>query len=334
MKSHPKRSRARACANIALAKYWGKADLTHNLPAVPSISLTLKELWTETSVDFSPELRADRFVLDGLEASAAETARVSETLDGLRKAVGFEGCAEVCSRNNFPTAAGLASSASGFAALVVAAADALGIQWHPSRLSAVARRASASAARSLFGGFVELRKGAPGEIDLGASPIVSADYWPLRMVIAITHKGRKTVGSTEGMERSRQTSPLYDSWLRVAPQVTQRIRLGIFKRDLEEVGTAMEQSTVAFHACAMSAVPPIAYWQPTTLACLHAVHALRGQGIGVWATMDAGPHVKALCAADDAEGVATALQEVSGVEAVSIASPGDEATVVREEREG
>jgi diphosphomevalonate decarboxylase len=319
---------SKACANIALAKYWGKADVPLNLPAVPSISMTLDGLVTETKLRVDPSLSEDRVELDGRVATAAEAERVVALLDDIRKRAKRSEHAHVVSRNRFPTAAGLASSASGFAALAAAADRGYGLGASERVLSAVARQASASAARSIYGGFVELPAGKPGKKTLAAKPLAPADHWELRIVVAQAAKGPKKVGSTEGMERSRRTSPFYEAWVAKAPAITKTIRTALRKKDLDALGAAMEQSTMAFHACAMTASPGILYWQPATMAALHTVRELRDErGISVWATMDAGPHVKALCHAKDARKVRRALRETEGVLETLVAAPGPGVTV-------
>jgi len=302
-------ARAQAGANIALAKYWGKSDAALNLPAVPSISLTLDRLVTRTSVELDGSLDGDRLVLDGAEASGRALARVVEVLDRVRAEAGIDDRAHVRTENAFPTAAGLASSASGFAALAAAAR--------------LARRASASAARSVFGGWVELPAGRPGDGSLAARELHPADHWDVRLVIALAATGPKDVPSTEGMERSRRTSPYHDAWIGEAPRLARRLKRGLSDRDLHEVGAAMERSTLAFHAAAMTSDPPILYWRAPTVGLLERVRRLREErDVGVWATMDAGPHVKALCHARDAKRVQRALRDVPGVEGTLIAAPG------------
>ena len=314
--------KVRARANIALAKYWGKSDLALNLPAVPSLSMTLDSLVTETKVRFSEELEADRVELDGREAGAKESARVVELLDRVRVLAGLDLHADVRSENRFPTAAGLASSASGFAALAAAASRAAGLSLTDAEISAMARQSSASAARSVFGGYVELPAGEPGDADLAARPVLPASHWDLRIVVAETATGPKKVGSTEGMERSRRTSPYYEAWVERAPEMAERVERGLRERDLVLLGEAMEQSTLSFHACAMSSAPGIRYFRPGTLAALATVEALRERGVLVYATMDAGPHVKALCHADDAGEVERALKETPEVFATSVSAAG------------
>ena len=320
---------ARACANIALSKYWGKADVRRNVPAVPSVSMTLDQLVTETKVRFDPSLDKDVVRLDGRRASTEEAARVVAMLDRVRREAGVRHFARVSSHNHFPTAAGLASSASGFAALAAAASGAAGIRRNDKRLSALARQSSASAARSVFGGFVELPNGKRGDSDLAARQLAPATHWNLRLIVAQTVPGPKKVGSTEGMERSRKTSPFYATWLERAPKWNRAIKRAIKERDLDSLGHAMEQSTLAFHCCAITSDPPIFYWAPETLTALDTVRGLRERGVSAWATMDAGPHVKTLCDAADAARVRQALDRTAGVTRTWVTKPGPGVEVTR-----
>lgn len=320
---------ARACANIALAKYWGKADVKRNVPAVPSISMTLDLLVTETRVRFDPSLASDTVRLDGRRASASEAERVITMLNRVRRLARVRSKATVVSHNRFPTASGLASSASGFAALAAAASAAAGLRLSHRRLSALARASSASAARSIFGGFVELPAGKPGDDELAARQVAPPDHWNLRLVVALTEPGKKKVGSTEGMERSRRTSPYYAAWLDQAPKWSRKVKRAIKDRELDELGAAMEQSTLAFHCCAITCDPPIFYWAPATLAALATVRGLREREVSAWATMDAGPHVKALCHAADAPRVRQALDRTPGVTRTWVTKPGPGVEVQR-----
>lgn len=315
-------SRAVACANIALAKYWGKSDVTLNLPAVPSLSLTLSGLETETEVRLLGPGDADRVSLDGAPARKGEAARVTALLDRVRALAGSDRGAEVITANRFPTASGLASSASGFAALAGAGCAAYGVDADRATLSRIARASSASAARSIFGGFSRLPAGAPGEDSLSASPLFGPEHWDVRLVVALASSGRKKIGSTEGMERSRLTSPYYEAWVQAAPRLEAEIAEGVAARDIHRVGRHMEESTLAFHACAMASSPAVIYLAPTTLAVLERVRALRDEGVAAYATMDAGPHVKILCEAHDEARVIAAAQEVPGVLGAQPCSPG------------
>ncbi len=314
--------RARACANIALAKYWGKSDEPLNLPAVPSISVTLDALVTETTVTPDASLAHDVVVLDGTERHDADASRARELLSRVRDRACSTVHARIESQNHFPTASGLASSASGFAALATAACRAYGVDASLTELSAMARRSSASAARSLFGGFVELPAGVPGDDALAASPLAPADHWDVAVVIALASLARKKTPSRDGMLETARTSPFYAPWLAIAPRYAHEVREGILARDLERVGRAMEASTFAFHASAWAAVPAVRYFAPATASLLDAVEELRARGVGAWATMDAGPHVKVLCLASDATAVRDAVLATGAAVDVRVARPG------------
>ena len=305
------RAVADARTNIALVKYWGKRDEALNLPAVGSISLTLDGLVTRTEVAFDPALDGDRLELNGQPTTGRALRRVSELLDLLGERTGGRPGAAVISSNNFPTAAGLASSASAFAALALAGSRALGLQLPLAELSALARRGSGSAARSIFGGLVEMHRGERADgSDACAAPLAD---WDLRMVIGVTSEGMKATLSTDGMRHTAETSPYYPAWIESHPGDLAEARRAIAARDLAALGEVTERSCLTMHASALAARPGILYWSGATVDGFHVVRALRGEGVGVWFTADAGPHVKALCAPGDVDRVEGALAGVRGV---------------------
>jgi diphosphomevalonate decarboxylase len=309
--------------NIALAKYWGKRAGEGNFPAVPSLSVTLAGLSTRTRVAFQSELREDRFELDGEKDEGERRARVTALLDRVRRAAGLSERAEVVSRNDFPTASGLASSASGFAALALAAVRAAGLDWDASRVSDLARRSSASAARSVFGGWVELDA---TEADvLAARQLAPPEHVDWRVLVAVTSEGKKALGSTEGMRATAADSPYYEAWLTLAPRLAREQRQALLARDFERFGALAEQSAFAMHACAIAA--GVVYWSGATLEALGAVRALRTRGTPAFATVDAGPHVKALVRGEDAALAGTWLRAVPGVIRVIESSAGGGARV-------
>jgi diphosphomevalonate decarboxylase len=325
---------ARACANIALVKYWGKRCARLNLPAAGSLSLTLDALVTTTQVTFDAGLAGDELVLDGAPARPAELARMAGFLDLVRAAAQITTRARVVSKNEFPTASGLASSASGYAALAVAAVGAAGIAMPPRQLSILARRGSGSAARSVFGGFVRMHAGhAADGSDAYAEPIASPLTDRVRMVIAIIGGGApKSHGSRDAMDHTAATSPLYRAWIDLVPRDLAAAEAALAAGDLEQLGTLAEANALAMHASAIAARPAVIYWQPATLAAIAEVRALRAAGRAAWATMDAGPHVKVLTSAGDAATVAAALRSVAGVTDVSIAAAGGPAAIITEGR--
>jgi diphosphomevalonate decarboxylase len=326
--SAPNAVTAVAGTNIALVKYWGKRDVALNLPATGSLSLTLDRLGTRTTVAFDDGAR-DRLILDGATAGDAETARVSAFLDRVRARAQIARRALVTSDNSVPTAAGLASSASGFAALALAATRAAGLALPPPELSALARVGSGSAARSIFGGFVEMARGERADgADAVARPLQEGDGWDLRLVVAITASGPKAMGSTAAMTLTARTSPYHDAWIASVPADLAAARAAIAARDLPALGAVAERSALRMHASAMAADPGIIYWNPATLGAIARVRALRDAGTPAFFTIDAGPHVKVLCRAADAEPISTALRAVPGVSDSLIAAPGPGARVV------
>jgi diphosphomevalonate decarboxylase len=309
----PRSAWARAGANFALIKYWGKADARLNVPAVGSISITLDSLWSETTVDIDAALTADELTLDG-RSRPEQLAKVSACLDLLRACAGFDGPMRVTSRNNFPTGAGLASSASGFAALVTAAAGALDLAVSPRELSIFARQGSGSAARSIFGGFVEMHAGRAADgTDSYAEPLLAAEAWPLDVVIAVTSTREKDVGSRTGMTRSAESSPYYSAWVATQPPDLDAARAAIRGRDFAALADVAEHNCLKMHAAAMAAQPPLLYWNGATVDCLHEIRRLRGQGIETFFTIDAGPQVKAVCTPAARPRVEAVLRELPGV---------------------
>lgn len=323
-----------AGTNIALVKYWGKRDPALNLPATGSLSLTLDRLGTRTRVAFDGGAGTpDRVTLDGGPADPKVSARVSAFLDRVRARAGIDRAATVVTDNSVPTAAGLASSASGFAALALAATRAAGIDLPAGELSALARLGSGSAARSIFGGFVEMAPGTRADgADATAHPLEAEgrDPWEVRLVVAITAAGAKAIGSTAAMTHTARTSPFYAAWVAGVDADLAAARGAIAGRDLGALGVVAERSALRMHATAMAADPPILYWNPATIAALTRVRALRDESPATPAffTIDAGPHVKVLCGAADAERVAAALAGVPGVLRTLIAAPGAGARIV------
>lgn len=319
---------ARAHSNIALAKYWGKRDPALNIPAVGSISVTLNALHTDTTVRFDESLNGDELRLNGeiQPAGQRQSTRVSAILDRVREVAGIRLFASVTSANNFPTGAGLASSASGFAALVVAACAAAGADIAPRELSILARRGSASAARSIFGGFAELHTGVAADgRDSYAEQLLDGDAWPLNVAVAITDTSAKAVSSTEGMQSTAESSPFYRAWVDSAPHALNRMREAILARDFETVGELTEHSCLALHSLMFTTRPALIYWNAATVAAIHAVRELRTDGVPVYFTIDAGPQVKAVCLPQDAATVSAALASVPGVREVILSGLGPEA---------
>jgi diphosphomevalonate decarboxylase len=319
---------AHAHANIAFSKYWGKRPYPGNYPAVPSLSLTLDAMTTRTRVTFDESLTNDRLTLGGAVALGRPLERVATMLDRVRAAAGITTHADVTSRNDFPTASGLASSASGFAALALASVTAAGLDWDVERISDLARRSSASAARSLFGGFVELDAGPEqaSDVTLAGRTVLAAGEVDWRLLVVALGDAKKDVSSSDGMIRTAGESPYYRTWLEVGPGLHAEVRAALLARDFERFGDAAEKSALAMHASAFAA--GVIYFQGATLEVLSAVRALRTSGTSVFATMDAGPHVKVLVRGEDAAFVGTRLRAVPGVGRVMEAKGAEGARLV------
>ena len=300
-----------ACANVALVKYWGKRDKADNQPATGSISIGLDALRTTTELTPTPGTE-DKIAISGehvdIDTDKA-VDRIRQYLDFCRQHHHFNQHFAVNTHNNFPTGAGLASSASGFAALCLAVNQLMSLQLNETDLSRLARRGSGSAARSVFGGFVEV---IPGE-DAFAQQAAPAEHWPLSVVVAITDTGEKPIGSTEAMLNTAASSPCYPAWLDSHPDDMAALRQAIAVRDFQSLATISELNCLKMHAAMMTSSPPIIYWSPATLALIHRIRALRADSVPVFFTIDAGPQVKAVCLAGAEDVVEPALQQVPGV---------------------
>jgi diphosphomevalonate decarboxylase len=329
------RAIAEARTNIALVKYWGKRDVALNLPAVGSLSLTLEGLSTRTEVRFDPALKADGLVLNGEPATGDALTKVSRFLDLVRADAGWAHRAHVTSANNFPTASGLASSASAFAALALAATRAAGLEPDGRALSILARRGSGSAARSLFGGFVRMHRGERADgSDCFAEPAErltggrTAEELDVRMVLAITRKGPKETLSTDGMRHTADTSPYFAAWVQTSEPDLAAATDAIRRGDLEALGVVTERSALSMHASALAARPAVLYFTGATIEGYRAVQAMRKDGVPAWFTCDAGPHAKALTDGKHADEVARRLAQVPGVLETRVCRPGKAAEVV------
>ena len=316
--------------NIALAKYWGKRAGEGNVPAVPSLSVTLAGMSTTTTVSFDDTLVDDEVVLNGAHAEGSRPkVRASQLLDRVRIAAHTTTRARIVSTNDFPTASGLASSASGFAALALASVRAAGLDWTAEQVADLARRSSASAARSVFGGFVELDGGMAedGTPSTGAARAVAGpSALDLCVLVCVTTEAPKATSSTDGMRLTQEISPYYAAWVADAPSSQRAIRTALLAGDFVRVGELAERSALAMHACAMAA--GVVYVSGATLAALAQVHALRAAGLPVFATIDAGPHLKCLVRSADARAARESLEGVPGVLRIIETTPGEGARIV------
>ena len=318
---------ASANTNIALIKYWGKADESLMIPTTSSLSLTLDDTWTTTAVSFDGgDGDADVVRINGSAPSGTALARVTRFLDLVRERSGIAQRASVTSTSTVPLAAGLASSAAGFAALAAAASRAAGMDLDGRALSRLARRGSGSAARSVFGGLVLWNAGEDDATSY-AEPIEepagdTVSGLDLAMVVVVLSDGRKTISSTRAMKQTMTASPLYPAWVEASREDLRAALEAVRSGDLARLGEVAEANALGMHASMMAARPAIMYWLPRTIEVLHTVRAMRQDGLPAWATIDAGPNVKVLTRGGSAERVAAALRERVPGAAVSVRLPG------------
>lgn len=301
-------------------KYWGNRDERLRLPANGSISMNLKGLDTVTTVEFLPELRHDEVILHGQPQSGSPRNRVAAHLDRIRAMAGVSSRARVVSENNFPTGAGIASSASAFAALSLAGTAAAGLRLPERELSVLARLGSGSASRSVPAGFVEWRTGERSE-DSYAFTIAPPEHWALVDLIAIVSRQHKAIGSTEGHALAH-TSPLQAARVADAPRRLDLCRESLTARDFAAFAEIVEADSNLMHAVMMTSAPPLFYWEPATLTVMGAVRRWRAEGLRVCYSIDAGPNVHCISTNDSADEVGQRLRALPGVEDVLRAEPG------------
>jgi diphosphomevalonate decarboxylase len=317
---------ALAYPNIALIKYWGNCNPDARIPANSSISMNLAGLETRTSVIFDSSLSADQLTLNGQPTSGSVLTRVVDFLDLVRRMAGIQTFAQISSENNFPMGAGIASSASAFAALSLAASRAAGLSLSERQLSQLARSGSGSACRSVPGGFVEWNVAAC-DLDSAAESFAPAEHWDLVDCIAIISQVHKPIGSTEGHSLA-YTSPLQVARVDDAPRRLEICRMAILERDFEALSEITELDSNLMHAVMMTSQPPLLYWQPATMEVIQSVPVWRKTGLPACYTIDAGPNVHVICPATYASQVNERLQKISGVQKVLNAHPGGPAQFV------
>jgi len=316
-----------AAPNIALVKYWGMRDDRLVLPNNSSLSMTVSRLRTRTHVRFDPSLPSDRFWLNGRPAHGGPLQGTVDFLTLVREEADLRWFAEVRSDNNFPTASGLASSASGFAALAGAATVAAGLRLSPRDLSRLARRGSGSASRSIFGGFVEWQAGhRPDGIDSYARPVFPPEHWPeLRdVVVMISDAPEKAVRSAHAMQATVRTSPAYAERLRTVPQRLAAIRNALRTRAADRFLELVIAECDDFRRVCETTVPTLDYLTAASRAVLAAVLDLNrraGHPIAAY-THDAGAHIHVFTFRQHVPKVRGRIERLPGVGATRVLSPG------------
>ncbi len=295
---------AAAHPNLAVVKYWGKADSRLNIPANSSLSVNLGSARTTTAVCFSPDFERDVVRINGALADERAAARVVRHLDRVRWLAARTERARVESVNDFPAAAGIASSASAFAALSLAASRALDLHLSERELSILARQGSGSACRSIPGGFVRWEAGRDDATSY-AYQIAPPEHWDLRITTVIFSEQPKEVSSSDGHALA-QTSPFFGARLAELPNTLEVVQSALLARDFARFGLALEREAVSMHAIAMTAdassngslsgpLSGLYYWQAWTMGLIQQVQAWRRGGLPVYFTIDAGPNVHLFC---------------------------------------
>ncbi|MFT8949958.1 MAG: diphosphomevalonate decarboxylase [Liquorilactobacillus hordei] len=315
---------ARAHTNIALIKYWGKKDEKLILPMNSSLSLTLDRFYTETSVMFDEQLEDDLFLLDG---SKEKNDKISNFLEIVRQKANITAKAKIISKNHVPSTAGLASSASAYAALALAASKAAGLNLDKKELSRLARRGSGSACRSIYGGLVEWQEGIDDQTSF-AHPIEMSRDFDIAMIALVISTDFKKISSRAGMKRVVETSPYYPAWVQNTAKDLRKLKQAISKNDFETFGEVSEENAMKMHALNMSAHPHFNYLEPDSIKAMKIVEKLRSQGVSCYYTLDAGPNVKVICRRKDVQAIVDRLSDSFGQEKVLVAGPGPAAHLI------
>jgi diphosphomevalonate decarboxylase len=321
-----KKYSARAHPNIAFIKYWGNIDPVLRVPANGSISMTLGNLETHTTVEFDRKLSDDQVIINNEKSTGEAFSRAQSLLDIIRSQANLDSRATVNSKANFPIGTGLASSASGFAALTLAASKAAGLNPSQKELSMLARQASGSACRSIFGGFVEWLPG-DNHSNSYALQIAEKDHWELIDVIAIVQEDEKEIGSTSGHALA-DSSPLQAARVLDASRRLDICRRAILDRDFSTLSQVVEEDSNMMHSVMITSKPPLLYWEPATISIMQNVVLWRDEGLEVCYTIDAGPNVHCICTSDSALEIQTRLGKLSGVNRILTSKPGGPAKLI------
>lgn len=326
-----KKATAQAFANIALVKYWGKTHGTLRLPTNSSLSVAMDKIQTTTTVEFSPDYDADQIIIDKDEFASHEAERVIVFLNLIRQMAHTSLKAKVVTKNNFPRAVGAASSASGFAALSLAAAASAGLDLSEKELSILARQGSGSACRSVTGEVSVWHAGSSNETSFAERVHLPAE-WNLTVLMTFTDDvTHKKIGSTQGMALTQETSPYYQIGVEEAELNVVRIQTAMERADWMAFGKVIEDEMYRLHALCMTTTPNILYWSSTTVAVFQRIYDLREQGIAAFFTADAGAQVQVLCQGKDAARVKQELAAVPGVREVVTCGVGGPAKLIAED---
>lgn len=309
---------AKAPGNIAFVKYWGKKDPAINLPENGSLSVSLDTMHTITTVEFSSEFEKDFVIIDGNSADR-ELSRIIDHIDLIRQMAGISAHVKMVSQNSFPNSSGLASSASGFAALALAGSHAAGLNLNEKELSVLARRGSGSAARSIPDGYVEWLRGADNDSSYAYS-MFPPEHWDLAAIAVLITQEKKDVTTTQG-HAITTSSPFYELRIKYLPKFIEEMKQTIKNKDFEKFGEMLEAECLNFVSMSLTASPYILYWEPTTIRVMKFCKKLRAEGLLAYFTMDAGPQPVIYCQQKDTHKIAEYLKTTDGVIDTIISKP-------------
>jgi len=305
------RAKAFAPVNLALIKYWGKVDEELRLPANSSLSVNLSQLGTTTAVEFKQELKTDRVVIDGQEMEGDKKKRVVGHLNRVRQMAKIDWRAVVESKNEIPMGVGLSSSASGMAALSLAAVTAVNLKLKTKDLSRLARLGSGSACRSIADGWVEWVKGS-GDGSSYARTVFPAKWWDVRILVVMLNQQEKKVSSTEG-QRWAKTSPLFKIRVKGIEKKMERMKEIINRKDFSGLGEMIEAEALELHAVMLTSKPSLVYWLPETVGVMRRVKEWRDEGLESYFTINTGQNVFILCEPRNERKLVERLRRVEGV---------------------
>ncbi len=310
-----------APSNIAFTKYWGRKNEALRLPENGSISMCLSNLLTTTTVEFSPAYKKDFFEINGGGLEKGETDRVIKHLDRIRKIGNIEYKAKVISKNNFPSGTGLSSSASGFAALTLAAAKAAGLNLSEKQLSILARQGSGSACRSIPSGFVEWIDGNSSDTSY-AKTIFPSSFWAIADVVAVVSEGKKKVSTSLGQQTS-SSSPFMKLRISNMKKKNELVKKIIKEKNFRRFGEEIEAEALELHTIMLTQRPALIYWTPGSLKIMKLCSQWRNMGIPVYFTVNTGQDIHLICEAKNVERVKNNLKNLKEVKKIIVNIPSE-----------
>lgn len=310
-----------APSNIAFTKYWGRKDEVLRLPENGSIAMCLSNLLTTTTVEFSKDYRKDQVTINGGGVEQGEADRVIKHLDRIRALAKINLKAKVVSNNNFPTATGLSSSASGFAALTLAAVKAADLNLSEKQLSILARQGSGSACRSIPSGFVEWLDGNTSETSY-AKTIFPSNWWNIADIVAVVSEGKKEVPTSQGMQKA-QSSPFMRVRLSNMKKKNNLVKKYIKQRNFKQFGELIEAEALELHTIMLTQRPALIYWTPGTLQIMKLVPNWRAEGIPVYFTINTGQDIHLICEQKNVKKIQAKLRQLKEVKEIIVNTPGE-----------